>query len=150
MRNATLQRALLAGTLAFASGVGCPAEDGDTVSRQLVAVTLPMHAPDGILMVSDDGSYEFVDSSSRSKHDGILSSAEMAALKDHLASPRLDALYAFKDPTGNRCSHEAAGLLLSSRVGTACIIKTDIDGEDVLESFDFFVALFDAKAAGDQ
>jgi hypothetical protein len=111
-----------------------------------LAVALLEHTPSGSLSVSDDGHYEFVDFTSKSAHGGTLSNAEKTTLERHLAAPRLEAIYDAQDPDGDRCEGEAAGYIVRSRLGTACIIMTDVADESTRESLEFFSTLFDAKA----
>jgi hypothetical protein len=147
MRNAKLQDVLLAATIGSACAVGCAAASEDPKSRELVAVTRLEHAPAGSLSVSDDGHYEFVDFSSKSRHEGTLSNSEIEMLEHHLASPRLETVYGEQDPDADRCDHEAAGLILHSRLGSACIVKTDLTDEHARESLEFLSTLFETKAA---
>jgi hypothetical protein len=144
MRRAELLAVFLAAA-ALASGQGCAAGQ-DKKSRELVAVTRLARTPAGSLSVSDDGRYEFVNFASKRAHDGELSSGELATLNRHLASPRLDAVYEARDSDPTRCERDEAGLVLHSRLGTACFVATDTAAPAVRESLEFFATLFAARA----
>jgi hypothetical protein len=138
---------LLAAIIGSVCEVGCAAASQDAKSQELVAVTRLEHSQAGSLSVSDDGHYEFVDFSSNSQHDGTLSNSEMETFMLHLASPRLEMVYDEQDPGGDRCDHDAAGLILHSRLGAACIVKTDLTDQHIRETMEFLSTLFATKAA---
>jgi hypothetical protein len=137
---------LVAVALASAGAPGCAANH-DAVSRELVAISHVASPPVGALSVADDGRYEFVDSSARTKHAGLLSAAELALLRSQVASPGLEAFYTQSASSPERCQHESTSYVIGSRLGTACFVESDIAEPEARARLEFFVTLFTEKSA---
>jgi hypothetical protein len=132
--------------LGSACALGCAANH-DASSRELVAVSHVASPPVGALSVSDDGSYEFVDSTKRTKHTGLLSDAELARLRSQISSPGLEALYGHRAASPDRCEHESTSYVVGSRLGSACFVPGDVSDPGARARLDFFVTLFTEKSA---
>jgi hypothetical protein len=136
------------GALVSACAPGCAANH-DAASRQLVAISHVASPPVGALSVADDGHYEFVDSTARTKHTGVLPAAELARLRSHVASPGLDALYTHRAANPDRCQQESTSYVVGSRLGTACFVQGDVAEPASRARLDFFVTLFTEKSSAE-
>jgi hypothetical protein len=144
----TRNRLLVAvAALASAATSGCAA-DHDAVSRELVAISHLASPPVGALSVTDDGHYEFVDSTARTTHTGVLPAAELARLRSQVASPGLDALYTQRAADPDRCEQESTSYVVGSRLGTACFVKGDVADPEARARLEFLVSLFTKTGGG--
>jgi hypothetical protein len=126
---------------------GC-ASNHDAASRQLVAISHVASPPVGALSVNDDGRYEFVDSTARTKHAGVLPTAELARLRSQVASPGLDALYT-RAVNPDRCQRESTSYVVGTRLGTACFVEGDVREPAARARLEFFVGLFTEKSGAE-
>ncbi len=131
--------------LASACAPGCAA-NRDAVSRELVAISHVASPPVGALSVADDGRYEFVDSTARTKHAGVLAAAELARLRSQVASPGLEAFYTQSASSPERCRQESASYVVGTRLGTACFVPGNVAEPEARARLEFFVALFSQKS----
>jgi hypothetical protein len=118
------------------------ASDRDAVSRQLLAVTHHVGAPDGMLAIDEEGRWNFVDSAAKTETKGVLSSAELAELKVRLERPRLEALYAEKSQDDDRCGQLEDGYILISKVSVGCFVMSDELTATTREDLSYFVGVF--------
>lgn len=135
-------------SLALALGqtlvAGCAA-NGDAASRELLAITHLAAEPVGLLSVSDDGTFSFLNWTSSSQTRGALSSAEFATLRAHLTPAKLEALYAQGSDSGP-CDQETNSYFLHTKAGVACFVVATVSDPAARATLDFFVELFAQKA----
>jgi hypothetical protein len=123
------------------------AADGDAKSRELVAISHLAAEPVGSVSISDDRTYVFVSSTTKSESRGTLSPAEFDTLKAHVARSTLDALYTHRDADPDRCEVARDSYFLTSAVGTACFVLPAITDTEARAKLAFFAQLFQQKAA---
>ncbi len=136
---------LIALLLPSAAFTGC-ASGGDAVSRELVSITHRV-TTNGALGVSDDGGYEFIDSSEKRATKGQLSRSELEELEAHLAEPRLAVLYGFRSTDDNACSVAVDGYIIKSRAGTSCFVSSEVTDNAARADLDYFIGLYREKSA---
>ena len=96
--------------------------------------------------MSDDASYTFLNSSTKTETRGQLSTSEFNELKAIVASPSLENLYQQRNADDNACNQAEDGYVLSSRLGSACFVISTVSDPAAKEDLDFVTTLYQEKS----
>jgi hypothetical protein len=127
--------------------VAACAGNHDASSREIFSMVHLSATPTGSLSLSDDRSYEFLDSSSKSQRKGSLSQSEFDSLTHGLSRDALEALYSHEEASAEACTKDADGYVLNTKVGSACLVTRNVSDPNARAILDSLVALFDRIAA---
>jgi hypothetical protein len=133
----------LTGALACLSAC---ADDGDAKSRVVVSISHLASEPVGMVLITDDRTFDFLNWTTKSETRGTLSPAEFDTLQQHVTRSNLDALYEHQDADPNRCELASDGYVLSSIVGTACFVLSAVNDEEARSNVEYFATLYSQKA----